>query len=102
MSTVRPVSTGEERLAVGQPMDSLMAILGLQTGALAHMRIFNSTTKNMFPNAASRLVGFGLIGGGAFAGGYFGRWMFGDAGLRRLVDSHELDRFAAKVNMRGE
>ncbi len=93
MSSVRPILECEERHGQGEPLISFTAFFGLSAGVLTQLRMHGLTVKqNWFPNSKARASGFLFIGGGYIGGLLLGRFLFGDASLRRLSHHHAVNR----------
>lgn len=86
--SVRAVTQSEQMLATGEPFSSAFALFGGLQGVLMACRTQHTTFRNMKFNAFAWMTILGMSGAG-YALGFYG---FGDAQMRRLVASHDLDR----------
>ena len=86
MSSVRPMLDAERRHGSGEPHSVFTAFFGATFGVMTHLNMYGLTTScKWFPNRQAKLTGYALIGGGLFGGYFVGRFLFGDASLRRLA-----------------
>jgi len=93
---VRPLTDSEYSLAAGLPVTHYLVIFGASQGFLTHLR-FNGLTfaqRNMMPTPFAKVSLPAFVLAGAAAGAFIGFQFYGDAQLRRLRMSHELDRNA--------
>ena len=96
MSTVRPITHSEKALASGRDVTLPMAFLGGMHGLLVHMRINQLTWQsNMLPAgkplARQTII---LVPACAFAFYRGAEYIYGNAQLRRLAETHRLDNSA--------
>ena len=97
MSSVRPLTSSEQKHARGEPLASYSAFFGLTTGIMMHLRMHGiKANQTWFPNAQAKSMGLILIVGGLFGGYWMGTKAFGDEGLARLAQRHELDKATSK------
>ena len=93
MSTVRPLIDSEERHGYGEPLACYTGFFGFTFGVMSHLKMYGITASDpWFPNRQAKATGMVLLGGGLIGGYYFGRFIFGDAALRRLSEQHRMDR----------
>ena len=90
---VRPLTTGEQHLAVGSPTTPWLMLFGASQGFLTHLRINGMTlsSKSMVSTPFAKATLPALVIGGAGVGLFVGMQFYGDADLRRMVESHALD-----------
>ena len=93
---VRPLTDSEYKIANGEPVSSWLTIFGASQGYLTHLRMngLTASSKHMMPTPFAKVTLPVLLIGGAVAGQMAGQYFFGDAQLKRLANSHELDRVA--------
>ena len=90
--SVRPITRSEEQLAFGAPWTNWFALFGATQGVLMHLKFHGQrVTQTWVPTAISRFTLPVFVIGGFAAGATFGVQAFGDAGLRRLYNSHRQD-----------
>ena len=84
--SVRPITKGEEGLAHGQPMTSLLMAFGGLQGLLTHLRLNNMTLRstNYLATPFAKLTFVPCVLGMACVGHTTGIMFFGDSNLRRL------------------
>ena len=91
--SVRPITESEERLALGNPISSFMALFGASQGLLTHLRMNGlNVHANWCPTTFAKISLPLLVGGGLVAGFGLGVFAFGDLQLVRLANQHRIDR----------
>ena len=91
---VRPLTEGEYKIALGQPISSWLMILGATQGLLTHLQ-FNGvalSAKTVCPTPVSKITLPLFMVAGAGIGAAVGATFYGDDQLRRLFVSHLQDR----------
>ena len=97
MSSVRPLTRGEQSIAYGGPITQFGAFFGATAGMLSYLNQMKiQSNAKWFPTRASNLGGMVLIGGGGVVGYYVALKLFGNPALQRLDAQHNLDRAANK------
>ena len=93
---VRPLTTGEQEFANGQPATGMLALLGASQGLLTHLRVngIAMSSKNLMPSPFAKVTLPLFVIGGFALGQAGGMLFFGDDSLRRLQASHQLDAVA--------
>ena len=91
---VRPITESEYLVAAGEPVTSWLILFGASQGFLTHLRMngISMRSKNLMPTPFAKITLPALLIGGAAIGAVTGFQVFGDAQLRRLRLSHQIDR----------
>ena len=93
---VRPITKGEEQIALGEPVTTWLGVFGASQGLLTHLRMngISMGAKNLMPTPFAKMTLPAFMIGGYLFGTTCGFQFFGDSQLRRLLLSHEVDRRA--------